>query len=274
MSGHTVGSNIPIAKREWTFKEKQVLKGIQQSAFVYEWLHDRTSRYYYRLFNYIALPAYLIHLLVAGGALSGLQNGGSQWVQACTVAFATFGMLLKAVDDTKQFKQRATEHERASRQFSELHRAIHRECCKPENERQDATYFIAAQDDKYTQLKQIISHIPDHIVRQYEMLKDSGDFEGGIEKEFEEPYKQLPYDKTIMVSPFSSPQKVIAFQTQMRNSTYPKQHMHQNVHVPHKEESHSNKFALGNFLRPSSMLSPRAKRPLEIIVEKSLKNTL
>jgi hypothetical protein len=270
-----MGSNIPIAKREWTYKEKQVLKGIQQSAFVYEWLHDRTSRYYYRLFNYIALPAYLIHLLVAGGALSGLQTGGSQWVQACTVAFATFGMLLKAVDDTKQFKQRATDHERASRQFSELHRAIHRECCKPENERQDATYFIAAQDDKYTQLKQIISHIPDHIVRQYEMLKDSGDFEGGIEKEFEEPYKQLPYDKTIMVSPFSSPQKVIAFQTQMRNNPHPKQKMLQNVqnmpqNQPQKEEHIAASFSLGSFLRPSSLISPRPKRPLDIIVEKSL----
>jgi hypothetical protein len=75
-----------------------------------------------------------------------------------------------------------------------------------------------------------------------------------------------------MVSPFSSPQKVIAFQKQMINNLHTMQSVNQNVqqNVQQKEESHPKK--VGSFLRPSSMLSPRAKRPLEIIVEKSLNN--
>lgn len=232
---------VEIKRRFWTEHEKQFLETTREAAFAYHWLHDRAARYYYRMFNYIALPAYLIHLLVAGGAVSNLQGGGSQWIQASTVALATVGMLLKAVDDTKQFKQRASEHDSASTQFSELARAIRRESCKPEYERQEASTFLAVMDDRYSQLKQIASHIPEHIVSQYETLQRSGAFEGGFE---------VGTEPSRVASP--------ATVTSLRS--------HRTTHV--KKQGLQNMFA-----KPSTLLSPKPKRPIEIVIERSVSHS-
>ena len=248
---HSLGQVYDIKRRFWTEKEKNFLETTREAAFAFHWLHERASRYYMRMFNYVALPAYLIHLLVAGGAVSNLQSGGSQWIQACTVVFATVGMLLKAVDDTKQFKQRATEHHSAATQFSELARAIRRESCKPENERQEATTFLAAMDDRYSQLKQIASHIPDHIVYMYETMKRTGEFEGGFEGGFEETGKP------------TAPVAVASFQSyKHRNATHiPTQSAPKDLH---QSPLHFAK----KILRPSS----KTKRPIEIVIERSVQS--
>jgi len=246
---HSLGQVYDIKRRFWTEKEKKFLETTREAAFAFHWLHERASRYYMRLFNYVALPAYLIHLLVAGGAVSNLQSGGSQWIQACTVVFATVGMLLKAVDDTKQFKQRAAEHHSAATQFSELARAIRRESCKPENERQEATTFLAAMDDRYSQLKQVASHIPEHIVYMYETMKRTGEFEGGFEGGFEE------------TDTHPSPVAVTSFQSYTHGNAV------RRISSPTPPTQNSLRFAKHILRTPS-----KSKRPLEIVIERSVQS--
>lgn len=268
MRSHSMDPPLPVKRRIWSLKEKMFLENTREAAFAYQWLHDRSSRYYIRLFNYVALPAYLIHLLVAGGAVSALQSGGSQWIQACTVALATVGMLLKAIDDTKQFKQRATEHATAASQFSELARTIRRESCKPDGEHQEATVFIAAMDDRYSQLKLVASHIPDHIVRQYETLKQHGDFDGGFEGGFDNAFSVIgnyPPNKPVPSSLSTFAHNQIA-----RNIPKP---ANRRISPPSPPMDQKN-FDWKRLISPSSILSAKPKRPVEIVIERSLHSSL
>ena len=275
---HSLGQAIDTKRRFWTEKEKHFLETTREAAFAFHWLHERASRYYMRMFNYIALPAYLIHLLVAGGAVSNLQSGGSQWIQACTVVFATVGMLLKAVDDTKQFKQRANEHQSAATQFSELARAIRRESCKPENERQEATTFLAAMDDRYSQLKQIASHIPEHVVCMYETMKRTGEFEGGFEGGIEDTSKTpTTPNSSVLVASFDSYKRGNVMRRAgspnlpVQNTRQGTQRISSNQQNE-LEQKGSFSIAKKIFQAPSKILTSKPKRPLEILIERSVQS--
>jgi hypothetical protein len=187
-------------------------------------------------------------------------------------------MLLKAVDDTKQFKQRANEHQSAATQFSELARAIRRESCKPENERQEATTFLAAMDDRYSQLKQIASHIPEHIVCMYETMKRKGEFEGGFEGGIEETSKSPPSpNSSLVVASFNS-YKHGNMMRQAGSYNLPVQNSWQGT--PRSRSSQQDEpeqkgrvsIAKKILQAPSRMLSSKPKRPLEIVIERSVQS--